>query len=128
MAIGPDIIIATVLLATAISTMDTRAAMPSSPDFSPFANLLIFEIIQFIPPSLLTIFDKPPIRSDNKNISNIPVKPSHIVWDMTNRSNPFFISKRRAERTIPPVKTKKTFAPVKANTSTNRYGIMSKIS
>ena len=76
LAIGPEMIIATVLLAVAESTKDTRAAIPISAEDLPLIMPLTLSSSHWTPPSLSTNLAKPPISMDKMKISNMPAKPS----------------------------------------------------
>ena len=115
-------IIATVLLATAISVTATKRPTPILALFFPIIIFWIWSINHCIPPAFVAIAANPPVRSERRNISFIPRKPLYISFVKESKvkfpkANPII-----PERNIPQVRTIKTFTPTIARIRTTRYG------
>ena len=114
--------IATVLLATAISVTETRSPIPSFAVFLPIINFWICSISHCIPPALEVKAAKPPDKSDNRNISFIPKKPLYTSFERERKEKSLDIIPIKPEIIIPLVRTIKTFKPLIAITKTVIYG------
>ena len=112
--------IATVLLATAISVTATRNPTPTLAVLGPIINFWICSISHWTPPALVVIVASPPVSKDNKKISFIPINPLYISFENVKKVKSPYIKPITPDKIIPDVNTTKTFIPTIANTRTAR--------